>query len=49
LNRYDVEPGKPYLDLLKILKGKDYFDVQNVMRHDGELDQQLGTELYRVT
>lgn len=26
-NRYDVEPGRPYLDLLKLVKDKDYFVI----------------------
>ena len=25
VNRYDIEVGKPYADLLNIVKGKDYF------------------------
>lgn len=37
LNRYDVEPGKPYLDLLKLLEGKDYFVITTNVDHQFQL------------
>ena len=37
LNRYDVEPGKPYLDLLKMLDGKDYFVITTNVDHQFQL------------
>lgn len=37
LNRYDVEPGKPYLDLLKVLDGKDYFVITTNVDHQFQL------------
>lgn len=33
LNRYEVKPGKPYLDLLKVLDGKDYFVITTNVDH----------------
>lgn len=37
LNRYDVEPGKPYLDLLKVLDDKDYFVITTNVDHQFQL------------
>ena len=37
LNRYEVEPGKPYLDLLKVLDGKDYFVITTNVDHQFQL------------
>lgn len=37
LNRYDVEPGTPYLDLLKVLDGKDYFVITTNVDHQFQL------------
>ena len=37
VNRYDVEPGKPYLDLLKMLDGKDYFVITTNVDHQFQL------------
>lgn len=37
LNRYDVEPGKPYLDLLKVLDSKDYFVITTNVDHQFQL------------
>ena len=37
LNRYDVEKGKPYLDLLGLISGKDYFVLTTNVDHQFEL------------
>ena len=37
INRYDVGPGKPYLDLLSLLKGKDYFVITTNVDHQFQL------------
>lgn len=36
-NRYDVEPGKPYLDLLEIVRDKDYFVITTNVDHQFQL------------
>lgn len=36
-NRYDVEPGRPYLDLLKLVKDKDYFVITTNVDHQFQL------------
>lgn len=36
-NRYDVEPGKPYLDLLSLVKDKDYFVLTTNVDHQFQL------------
>lgn len=36
-NRYDVEPGRPYLDLLKLVKNKDYFVITTNVDHQFQL------------
>lgn len=36
-NRYDIEPGKPYTDLLKLVKGKDYFVLTTNVDHRFQL------------
>lgn len=36
-NRYDVEPGKPYLDLLHIVCDKDYFVITTNVDHQFQL------------
>lgn len=33
VNRYDVGAGKPYIDLLKLVKGKDYFVLTTNVDH----------------
>lgn len=37
LNRYDVYTGKPYLDLLKAVKNKDYFVITTNVDHQFQL------------
>lgn len=37
LNRYDVEKGKPYLDLLELISGKDYFVLTTNVDHQFQL------------
>lgn len=37
VNRYGVEAGKPYKDLLKIVKGKDYFVLTTNVDHQFQL------------
>lgn len=37
LNRYDIESGKPYLDLLKIVQDKDYFVLTTNVDHQFQL------------
>ena len=37
MNRYDVEKGKPYLDLLGLISGKDYFVLTTNVDHQFEL------------
>lgn len=37
LNRYDVYAGKPYLDLLKAVKNKDYFVITTNVDHQFQL------------
>lgn len=37
VNRYDVGPGEPYLDLLKVLQGTDYFVVTTNVDHQFQL------------
>lgn len=37
VNRYDVEIGKPYADLLNIVKGKDYFVITTNVDHQFQL------------
>lgn len=32
-NRYDISPGKPYMDLLKLVRGKDYFVLTTNVDH----------------
>lgn len=36
-NCYDVEPGRPYLDLLKLVKDKDYFVITTNVDHQFQL------------
>lgn len=36
-NRYDVEPGKPYLDLLDLVRDKDYFVITTNVDHQFQL------------
>lgn len=36
-NRYDVELGRPYLDLLKLVKDKDYFVITTNVDHQFQL------------
>lgn len=45
LNRYDVEKGKPYLDLLDLVSGKDYFVLTTNVDHQFEL---CGFETERI-
>lgn len=44
-NRYDVEPGRPYLDLLKLVKDKDYFVITTNVDHQFQL---AGFDKYRL-
>lgn len=44
-NRYDVEPGRPYLDLLKLVKDKDYFVITTNVDHQFQL---AGFEKHRL-
>ncbi len=37
VNRYDIEVGKPYADLLNIVKGKDYFVLTTNVDHQFQL------------
>lgn len=37
VNRYDVEKGKPYLDLLELISGKDYFVLTTNVDHQFQL------------
>lgn len=37
INRYDVEPGKPYLELLELLNDKDYFVITTNVDHQFQL------------
>ena len=37
LNRYDVEKGKPYLDLLELIREKDYFVLTTNVDHQFQL------------
>lgn len=37
VNRYDVPAGKPYLDLLKLVQGKDYFVLTTNVDHQFQL------------
>lgn len=37
VNRYDIEAGKPYADLLNIVKGKDYFVLTTNVDHQFQL------------
>ncbi len=37
VNRYDIEAGKPYLDLLKIVKKKDYFVITTNADHQFQI------------
>ena len=37
VNRYDVEPGQPYLDVLELLKDKDYFVITTNVDHQFQL------------
>jgi NAD-dependent SIR2 family protein deacetylase len=37
INRYDVEPGKPYTDLLELVKDKDYFVLTTNVDHQFQL------------
>lgn len=37
INRYDVEPGQPYLDVLELLKDKDYFVITTNVDHQFQL------------
>ena len=36
-NRYDAEPGRPYLDLLQLVKDKDYFVITTNVDHQFQL------------
>lgn len=36
VNRYDVDAGKPYTDLLKLVKDKDYFVLTTNVDHQFE-------------
>lgn len=36
-NRYDIEPGKPYTDLLKLVNNKDYFVLTTNVDHQFQL------------
>ena len=45
LNRYDVEKGKPYLDLLDLVREKDYFVLTTNVDHQFEL---CGFEAERI-
>lgn len=36
-NRYDVTPGKPYTDLLELVKGKEYFVLTTNVDHQFQL------------
>lgn len=37
INRYDIKPGKPYLDLLTLIKDKDYFVITTNVDHQFQL------------
>ena len=37
MNRYDVPAGKPYLDLLKLVQGKDYFVLTTNVDHQFQI------------
>lgn len=37
VNRYDVQPGKPYKDLLELVKDKDYFVLTTNVDHQFQL------------
>ena len=37
VNRYDVPAGKPYLDLLKLVQGKDYFVLTTNVDHQFQI------------
>lgn len=37
INRYDVSPGKPYTDLLELVKDKDYFVLTTNVDHQFQL------------
>lgn len=37
INRYDIKPGKPYLDLLTLVKDKDYFVITTNVDHQFQL------------
>ena len=37
INRYDVEPGKPYCDLLNLVRDKDYFVITTNVDHQFQL------------
>ena len=37
MNRYGVEPGKPYVQLLELVKDKDYFVLTTNVDHQFQL------------
>ena len=37
INRYDISPGRPYFDLLELVKGRDYFVLTTNVDHQFQL------------
>lgn len=46
INRYDIGPGKPYVDLLNLLKDKDYFVLTTNVDHQFQLSGFDKTRLF---